>query len=232
MLELQKEAAAEANMAAPAATTTTTEATADASPSFTDATTTPEEKERKKKEYAAAQQGAMRDAVGTLLGSTNGKALRGVLKDLDTPDLIWKLGSLQGRPIVKLGTETILNKFMFSRFRRKTKKNSSGSNNKSGQQQQLRRHEEEENYRPVSEECKALRDRQARRTKQVTRFLLRNHAKRCLFRIKGITGIVRLALSALQITLSIVLSRTLQKSMPRLGGRNDSVVAPAAASIA
>lgn len=155
------------------------------------AATTPEERERKKKEYAAAQKGAMKDAVGTLLGSTNGKALRGVLRDLDTPDLIWKLGSRQGRPLVKMGTENVLNNLFSSR---KKKKSPSSTSN----QMPI----EEENYRPVSEECKTLRDRQARRAKQVTQILLKIHIKRCLFRIKGVAGILRLALSTLQIVLS------------------------------
>jgi len=76
---------------------------------------TPQQK--KQQEYDSARNDAMKDAVGTLLGSLEGKALRSVLKDIDTPDLLWKLSSKQGRPIVQMTTEKILEKWRSSRSR-------------------------------------------------------------------------------------------------------------------
>jgi len=174
---------------------------------------TPEEIARKQKEYATARQAAMKDAVGTLLGSTNGRALRGVLKDLDTPDLIWKLGSREGRPILKMGIEkTLSNVFRRgstkaktaaqSRAATTTNENSSGSSN--------RRQQEVENYRPVSEACKQLREKQSKRTKLVTKFLIRRHLAKCLLGPRGIAGTVRLMASTLQITMSLVVRSTLR----------------------
>mmetsp|Transcript_30759 Transcript_30759/g.34539 ORF Transcript_30759/g.34539 Transcript_30759/m.34539 type:complete len:722 (+) Transcript_30759:818-2983(+) len=79
---------------------------------------TPQQK--KQQEYDSARNDAMKDAVGTLLGSLEGKALRSVLKDIDTPDLLWKLSSKQGRPIVQMTTEKILEKWQSTRSSSKT----------------------------------------------------------------------------------------------------------------
>ena len=177
------------------------------------ASRTPEEQERKSKEFADARKGAMKDAMGTLLGSTNGKALRSVLKDLDTPDLVWKLGSKEGRPIVRMGIETALKTMSGSGSANAetksttTTESSSNNNNKRN---------ETENYRPVSEECKQLREKQTRRTKQVTRFLIRRHFRKCLRAAKGIAGMARLMASALQITISLLLRKTFRNLLAQL----------------
>jgi len=161
-----------------------------------------EEKERKQKEFAAARQGAMKDAIGTLLGSTNGRALRGVLTDLDTPDLIWKLGSKEGRPILKFGTESAL-KSLFGKIDVAAKPSSLENDSQSVA--------DTENYRPMSEECQQLRAKQAKRTKQVTRFLLKKHVKKCLLGAKGLLGVSRLVLATLQITLAMAFRSTIHK---------------------
>lgn len=189
-------------------------------PSFA-AATTDEEREQKRERFAAAQQGAMKDAVGTLLGSTNGKALRSVLRDLDTPDLIWKLGSAEGRPILKMGTEKALNNLFSSKSKSNSDETASSSTIPAAADQ--------ENYRPVSEECRALRDRQARRTKQITSWLLRSHIKRCLLHLKGIVGIARLGVSTLQIAFSILLKKAFRKLLKaRPNQRQTSQTATAA----
>lgn len=208
LMEMQKAAAAASSEAAPVQASTTAvepssvtiEPASETKETFPTiaAAMTPEEKEQKEKEYAAARQLAMKDAVGTLLGSTNGKALRGILKDLDTPDLIWKLGSKQGRPIVRMGTEKVLNS-LFSSSKSKSKAVAETES----------RPMDEENYRPVSDECKRLRSRQEKRTKQITKFLVKRHMRRSLFGIKGIAGITRLAFSTVQIAASIILRKTM-----------------------
>lgn len=174
---------------------------------------TPEDIARKQKEYATARQAAMKDAVGTLLGSTNGRALRGVLKDLDTPDLIWKLGSREGRPILKMGIEkTLSNVFCRGSTKAKTAAQSRAvtTTNENSSSSSNRRQQEAENYRPVSEACKQLREKQSKRTKLVTKFLIRRHLAKCLLAPRGIAGTLRLMASTLQITMSLVVRSTLR----------------------
>ena len=163
---------------------------------------TAEDKARKAREFAAAQQGAMKDAIGTILGSTNGRALRSVLKDLDTPDLLWKLGSKEGRPILRMGTEKVL-KSMFGGLKAATAKENGSSNSSS-------LHEEIENYRPISDACRQLREKQTKRSKQVIFFLVKRHLRKCLLGFKGIVGVVRLVVSTLQISTFLLLRNTLR----------------------
>lgn len=170
---------------------------------------TPEEKARKQKEFAAARQGAMKDAIGTLLGSTNGRALRGVLKDLDTPDLIWKLGSRQGRPILKMGTEKALSSLFGRSKRSATAQVVTESDSVTQTSSSL--HEEIENYRPISDACLELREKQTKRSKMVTSFLIKLHVRKCLLGLKGIVGIARLALSTLQISAVLVVRNTMRR---------------------
>lgn len=159
---------------------------------------TPEELERKRELFAAARQAAMKDAVGTLLGSADGRALRDVLKDLDTPDLIWKLGSKEGRPILKFGTEAAI-KALF------------GKKAFSAKPSEETRPVDVENYRPVSDECQQIRAKQADRSKQVTRILFKKHVRKCLLGVRGPFGVSRLVLSALQIVLTMVTRGMMRK---------------------
>jgi hypothetical protein len=161
------------------------------------------DKEQKQKEYAASRNAAMKDAVGTLLGSTEGKALRSVLKDLDTPDLIWKLGSIEGRPILKMATSKVVNTLFSSSSRSSIKKNK-----KIGAVDE--EDEVDSNYRPISDECKELRERQMQRTKLVTRILVKKQLKSCLFNFKGIIGMSRLLLGMIQITTSILIQKIIR----------------------
>ena len=171
---------------------------------------TPEEKARKKKEFAAAQQGAMKDAIGTLLGSTNGRALRGVLKDLDTPDLIWKLGSRQGRPILKMGTEKALSS-LFGKSKTTEEPQVPLENDSVAKSSSSSLHEEFENYRPISNACLELREKQTKRTKMVTSFLIKLQLRKCLLSFKGIVGLARLALSTLQISAFLIVRNTMRR---------------------
>lgn len=170
---------------------------------------TSEEKARKQKEFAAARQGAMKDAIGTLLGSTNGRALRGVLKDLDTPDLIWKLGSRQGRPILKMGTEKALSSLFGRSKRSATAQVVTESDSVTQTSSSL--HEEIENYRPISDACLELREKQTKRSKMVTSFLIKLHVRKCLLGLKGTVGLARLALSTLQISAVLVVRNTMRR---------------------
>ena len=70
---------------------------------------------------------------------------------------------------------------------------------------------EEENYRPMSDECQRIRDRQLQRTNIVKRILLQRQIKACLYSWKGWIGLSRLSLSVLQITVSILVRKFMQK---------------------
>jgi len=177
------------------------------------AATTREEKARKKEEFAAAQQGAMKDAIGTLLGSTNGRALRGVLKDLDTPDLIWKLGSKEGRPILKMATEKMLNS-LFGRSKPSKSKEEvakAATTEITSESNSSSLHGENENYRPISDACLELKEKQIKRSKQVTSFLIKRHLRKCLLGYKGIVGMARLMISTLQLSAILVLRNTMRR---------------------
>ena len=233
------------------------------------------QQQNKQKEYDSARNDAMKDAVGTLLGSLEGKALRGVLKDIDTPDLLWKLSSKQGRPILKMTTEKFIEKLrsssssssssttgtsFFSKllsFKRNIQQKELSSLSSSSLLQSkdneeyhkqvmmittadkndnniqtteaetettapitsergLEEEDDEEikntqnsveNYRPISEECQQLRNRQIQRTKLVTNILIRRQFKSCLLSVKGVLGMTRLSLSILHIITSLFIQK-------------------------
>jgi len=221
LMEMQKAAAAAEATANAESSFETTAATEVESPPLTTsqkdkngptvpAARTPEEKARKKEEFAAAQQGAMKDAIGTLLGSANGRALRGVLNDLDTPDLIWKLGSKEGRPILKMGTEKMLSSLFGGSKSSKAKKTATTTTVATADESSSL-HGENENYRPISDASLQLREKQTKRSKQVTSFLIKRHLRKCMLGYKGIIGMARLVVSTLQLSVVLVLRNTMRR---------------------
>lgn len=122
-----------------------------------------------------AKKAAMNDAVVSLLGSTEGKVLRRALRDLDTGDLLKKLSSKDGRPLLQkavaaatsstLQTKHIFNSPDLLPF----------------------------DHRPVSDECAQLRQRQARWKRKVCRLLLWSHIKR-QFGLRGLVSFTKLSL--------------------------------------
>jgi len=173
-----------------------------------------EEVQQKKREQEVAKQAAMKDAVGTLLGSIDGKALRRVLKDLDTTDLIMKLASRDGRPFLEMATkkvsQALKQKYQYQRGR---------LHNKQHQDALI------ENGRPISQECVQLRERQSRWRKQVTRVLIQSHLRRCFFQFKGVAAMARLIFAGMKTAVATLFQEINNR---RVQNQNDStpLIAP------
>lgn len=142
-----------------------------------DSLPTPEASTKKEKKTMqdTAKKAAMNDAIGSLLGSTEGRVLRRALRDLDSGDLLTKLSSDDGR--------TLLQKAATAAASRVLTTNRRGSAIDSLA----------ESHRPISEECAQLRYRQARWKRKVGRLLFWSHMKR-QFGWKGLVSITRLSL--------------------------------------
>ena len=128
----------------------------------------------------AARKAAMNDAVGSLLGSTEGKALRRALRDLDTVDLLNKLASKDGRMLIRTAADKATTKVVSKRSR----------NVDSGPIPN----------RPSSEVSEELRQKQSRWRKRVVRLLLWSHLKRQL-RLRSAVNVMRLAFRFLRFSL-------------------------------
>ncbi len=142
-----------------------------------------------------AKKAAMEDAVGTLLGSPEGRALRRVLKDLDSVDLVSKLSSHDGRPILKTAAAQISDRISLKK------------------KAIPKRVEEQpvtipkENVRPLSEEYTQLRMRQSRWNKRVRRHLITHHLKLCLLRWRGLKAMTKFFVVFSRVLLSALLER-------------------------
>ena len=127
--------------------------------------------EGSKKKSKAASQLVVADALGTLLGSTEGKTLRRVIRDLDSTDLIAKLSSKEARPMRQAAMRHVASALTVPRirfWRRKTKK----ANEMSQPENSIA------NIRPASDESTAMRARQTRWRKKVFWLLLKSHFHR------------------------------------------------------
>ena len=125
------------------------------------------EKQEKNK---AATKKATGDALGTLLGSTEGRQLRRVLKDLDSTHLVFKLASKEA--------QALRNAAMDSLSMRGLKKKKGNV-------------ELAQPLRPVSNESMALKARQAKWSRKVSKMLIISHLNQQLK--KGRRGIWALA---------------------------------------
>jgi len=168
--------------------------------------TVSEEVQQKKREQEDAKQAAMKDAVGTLLGSIDGKALRSVLKDLDTTDLMMKLASRDGRPLLEMATKRA------SQVLKQKSKDQHGRHEENVQQQDT----SVEGFRPISDECFQLRERQSRWKNQVVRVLIWSHIRRSIFRFKGIIAVIRLVHASTKIAVGRILQRITKRHKQKL----------------
>lgn len=135
----------------------------------------------KKVQNEAAKNAAMSDAVGTLLGAPEGKALRRAIRDLDSTDLFNKLATKDGRQLLLKALEA-----------RSAKR----------KKQQLLSTQESQ-QRPTSEAYLELREKQARWRRKVNRLLVMSHARR-LFRWQGLTSFVRLSSAFVRVLAKFV----------------------------
>eukprot|EP00977_Amphora_coffeiformis_P018409 scaffold6456_cov147-Amphora_coffeaeformis.AAC.6 len=128
----------------------------------------------------AARKAAMNDAVGSLLGSTEGKALRRALRDLDTVDLLDKLASRDGRMLVRTAADKAATKVVSKRPKHVDFGPIPG--------------------RPSSEVSEELRQKQSRWRKRVVRLLFWSHLKRQL-RLRSFVNVLRLSFRFLRFSL-------------------------------
>jgi len=151
-----------------------------------------EAKEAIEAQRKVAMKAAMEDAVGTLLGSSDGRALRRVLKDLDSADLISKLSSRDGRPLLKTAVAQASNRLFSKTSPLKLQESKSVPI---------------ENIRPISEECVQLRMRQSRWNKRIKRHLITHHMKLCLLQWKGLKATTKFVFVFAKVFLSTLLKR-------------------------
>ena len=137
--------------------------------------------ETRRAQQAAARDAAMNDAVGSLLGSTEGKALRRALRDLDTVDLIGRLASKDGRKLVRTAADAAAAKVV-------SKKSESV----------------EAPGRPASKESREIRQKQHRWRKKVVRLLLFSHLKKQI-RLRSLVNFIRVSFRFMRFSLYSVL---------------------------
>jgi len=159
-------------------------------------------KKKRINEKDAAKKTAMKNAMLKLLGSSDGKALRKVLKDMDSVDLLSKLSSRDGRLILQMAG----NKAAQHLLRERPEK---------GEDNILSKSQNEsiaiEDRRPLSETCTLLRERQLRWTRKVIPILIKIHAQRCLSQIKGLKAIVKFFFVGLKVMLLSLIKESTSK---------------------
>ena len=123
------------------------------------------DQESSKKNSKKSKQHSVGDALAEVLGSTEGKTLRRVIRDLDSEDLIARLASKDAKPM-----------------RQAAARASGGALSLPSVKVWKRKHTDQQmsvaNIRPESEESTAIHKRQARFRRKVFWLLLRSHLHR------------------------------------------------------
>ena len=140
-----------------------------------------EQDERRRDQQAAARNAAMNDAVGSLLGSTDGKALRRALRDLDTVDLIGRLASRDGRGLVRTAADAAAAKVVSTKSEM-----------------------EDAPGRPSSKESEGIRQKQNRWKKKVVRLLLLSHLQKQI-RLRNVVNVLRISFRFMRFSLYSIL---------------------------
>ena len=181
-----------------------------------------ESNDKAKASNEAAKASAMNDAVGSLLGSTSGLALRQTLKDLDSTDLILKVVSKEGRALRHAAAQAVGSAIgaPVSRFLSKKASGPDGGRGSGGSAHALEAGTIREGAfaavatadaaRPVSEVAKLLRQRQSKWKRKVALCLLQVHLTRQLQR--GRQGALALA-SLLYLSVRILVGGLRQAAL-------------------
>ncbi len=157
-----------------------------------DATALAESTEQAKRE-------AMNDAVGSLLGSPRGAALRGVLADVDLADLLNNLASKEGRPVRRAATAALGEKVRGALFAPKPDA-------------------PPVNARPVSAEALKIRAREQKWKRNVASLLVKGHLRRQLASgLRGLRAVATLSWLAARISLG-ALNQALRASLAKPSG--------------
>lgn len=156
----------------------------------------------KKERNQAATKKAAGDALGSLLGSTDGKQLRRALNDVDTTHLFLKLASKEAKMLRNAAVGAMINSLSSLRKKKQAARSS----------QEECSVDNKDPSRPMSDECKMLKARQAKWSRRVSKMLLVSHLKRQLR--KGRQGVRALA-SLSWLSTRIVLSAFFQMFISR-----------------
>ena len=122
--------------------------------------------ESSKKNSQKAKQHSVGDALAEVLGSTEGKTLRRVIRDLDSEDLIARLASKDAKPVRQAAARAAGGALSLPRIKKARKR------------KQTDDHVSIANIRPESDESAAIHKRQARFRRKVFWLLLRSHLHR------------------------------------------------------
>lgn len=160
-----------------------------------------EQDRRRTAQQEEARKAAMNDAVGSLLGSTEGKALRRALRDLDTVDLLSKLASKDGRMLIRTAADKAATQVVSKRPKHENSGPIPG--------------------RPSSEVSEELRQKQSRWRKRVLRLLLWSHLKRQL-RLRSFVNVVRLVFRFVRFSLYGIFQEVRERLPKRFGPKETS----------
>lgn len=129
---------------------------------------------------SVAKSDAMNDAIVTLLGSPEGAVLRSLIRDLDSIDLVSRLLSTEAKPLRKQAILALSEQFDKRRSLRK--KSRQVRNNSNSIENDLLSEASDVvvatntiRGKPMSEECRKLRQRQMKWTRKVSIMLAKQH---------------------------------------------------------
>lgn len=162
-------------------------------------------------EQEQAKKDAMKAAVGSLLGNPQGRALRRLLRDLDSTDLLNRLSGGEGLSLLRTA---VLSATAGSKTISLVEKETTES--KAEEQTSI-------SLRPVSESFRKLQQRESKWRRKVGRILLWTHLKK-QFSWRGLKSTVKFSTVVLRIS-ALVIAQQLKRVLGRF--RRSPVPVPA-----
>jgi len=154
----------------------------------------------------AAKQGAMNDAVVTLIGSPEGFVLRRLIRDLDSIDLVSRLLSKDAKPLRKQAVLALSAEEMKRSSLDKTSSSATDAVAMSSSSEEDAA-AASATARPMSEECAKLRERQLKWTRRITMMLVQQHLVRQLK--GGPKAWIKLSILSLRLVAGLINRRIL-----------------------
>ena len=177
-----------------------------------------------------AKTAAMNDAVGSLLGSRPGLALRRALSDVDSTDLAARLVSKEGRPLRHAAALALSEGLSASwQARRAAAREEGDAQHTSSATVTIVSDDTAaaaegvpattESVRPVSEAAMQLRELQAKRRAKVVALLLKSHLSRQMQQgVRGAVALASFAYLAARIAVGALRQSALRSLRARLSG--------------
>jgi len=151
----------------------------------------------------AAKQGAMNDAVVTLIGSPEGFVLRRLIRDLDSIDLVSRLLSKDAKPLRKQAVLALSAEEMKRSSLDKSSTDAMAMSSTSEEDAAAA----SATARPMSKECAKLRERQLKWTRRITMMLVQQHLVRQLK--GGPKAWIKLSILSLRLVAGLINRRIL-----------------------